>query len=209
MCFAGFGCGLELPPSDRYPIPKEKLPTWVSIVMTLVIVLLICVLFKFLKTPRKKNMYKDHIIKEKQQIDNDLVDVQKIVEEAKKREATLIKQRFELQAKPDTWSTTNDILVEVPATDEQYWDVVDRLRETMDDAHISKLWRIQNNSLWTYYSFHTERLAMNGTSSNEKWVFHGTRGLDPAVIYKDQHDGFMMQFASPGLWGYVNGSVIS
>lgn len=35
----------------------------------------------------------------------------------------------------------------------------------------------------------------------ERDVWHGTSSLDPSVIYDDQQDGFMMQFAARGFWG--------
>jgi len=79
--------------------------------------------------------------------------------------------------------------------------VTDRLQDTMSDAHVSKLWRIQNKSLWSYYSFHKDRLSMNGIDHNEQSVWHGTSNLDPAAIYNDRQDGFMMQFSSDGFWG--------
>jgi hypothetical protein len=40
-----------------------------------------------------------------------------------------------------------------------------------------------------------------GITENEWHVWHGTSGLDPAMIYNDKQDGFMMQFASAGFWG--------
>lgn len=36
----------------------------------------------------------------------------------------------------------------------------------------------------------------------ERDVWHGTSSLDPSVIYDDQQDGFMMQFAARGFWGH-------
>jgi len=42
---------------------------------------------------------------------------------------------------------------------------------------------------------------MNNIQSNERRVWHGTSSLDPAAIYNDQMDGFMMQFAAKGFWG--------
>lgn len=32
-------------------------------------------------------------------------------------------------------------------------------------------------------------------------VWHGTGNTDPARVYEDQQDGFMMQFCSSGMWG--------
>jgi len=103
--------------------------------------------------------------------------------------------------KPDNWKGTDNILVDVPAESSEYWDVVERMRETMSNCHVSKLWRVQNISLWSYYNLHKERLASHGALPNERTVFHGTSKTDPAKIYNDRQDGFMMQFAQRGLWG--------
>jgi hypothetical protein len=138
---------------------------------------------------------------EMKNIDNELVDIQEQVEAAKLKQASLILKRSALQEKPDTWSDSTERLVPVPAEDDQYWTIDARLKATMPDAHISKLWRVQNTSLWTYYSFHRDRLTMHDISHNERSVWHGTSGLDPAIIYNDQLDGFMMQFAAKGFWG--------
>ena len=35
----------------------------------------------------------------------------------------------------------------------------------------------------------------------EQVAWHGTSAMDPMVIYNDQQDGFMMQYASEGYWG--------
>lgn len=135
-------------------------------------------------------------------IDNELLDINEVVEEAKRKQASLIMKRAALQETPATWSNdTLDTLVPVPPEDEQYWAVLEKLRETMPDGHISKLWRVQNSSLWSYYSFHKDRLESNDVPSNERRVWHGTSTLDPSVVYDDQFDGFMMQFAASGLWG--------
>mmetsp|Transcript_23653 Transcript_23653/g.50182 ORF Transcript_23653/g.50182 Transcript_23653/m.50182 type:complete len:298 (+) Transcript_23653:594-1487(+) len=75
------------------------------------------------------------------------------------------------------------------------------MRETIPNVHISKLWRIQNHSLWSYYSFHKDRLLKNDIQANERRVWHRTRALEPSVIYQDKLDGFMMQYAAQGYWG--------
>eukprot|EP00549_Striatella_unipunctata_P001657 CAMPEP_0118695856 /NCGR_PEP_ID=MMETSP0800-20121206/13464_1 /TAXON_ID=210618 ORGANISM="Striatella unipunctata, Strain CCMP2910" /NCGR_SAMPLE_ID=MMETSP0800 /ASSEMBLY_ACC=CAM_ASM_000638 /LENGTH=310 /DNA_ID=CAMNT_0006594785 /DNA_START=239 /DNA_END=1168 /DNA_ORIENTATION=+ len=108
-----------------------------------------------------------------------------------------------LQEKPDWWTEGTDTLVEVESTEEQYWWVLDKMRESMaQNTHISKLWRIQNSRLWAYYLFHKdERLSRNEVDPNEQYVWHGTSHTDPAVIYNDRLDGFMMQTASRGFWG--------
>jgi type II secretory pathway pseudopilin PulG len=193
ICWASFECGLDEPPSDEYPDPKERVDVWIPIVISVIAVLLLFVTWKYFGVRKKMGEMKN--------IDNELVDIQEQVEAAKLKQASLILKRSALQEKPDTWSDSTERLVPVPAEDDQYWTIDARLKATMPDAHISKLWRVQNTSLWTYYSFHRDRLTMHDISHNERSVWHGTSGLDPAIIYNDQLDGFMMQFAAKGFWG--------
>ena len=135
-------------------------------------------------------------------IDEDLIDLDKQVEAAKEKKDRLILARLALtDNKPTTWTDTPKLLVEVEPTDDQFWNVTERLQETMKDAHIAKLWRIQNGALWSYYSFHKDRLASHGVDTNERSVWHGTSALDPSVIYEDRQDGFMMQYSHTGMWG--------
>jgi hypothetical protein len=207
ICWASSGCGLDAPPSDQYPVPKEKVAIWIPILISGIAVLLLFVTGKYFRTRRKKTALKSSMTEMRKKmeamknIDNELLDIDKQVEEAKRKQASLILKRSELQEKPDTWSDSTDRLVAVPPEDGEYWTIDARLKATMPDAHISKLWRVQNTSLWTYYSFHRDRLTMHNISHNERSVWHGTSTLDPAVIYDDQLDGFMMQFAAKGFWG--------
>jgi Ankyrin repeats (3 copies)/Ankyrin repeats (many copies) len=109
--------------------------------------------------------------------------------------------------RPSTWGNSpadsTNVAVPVSQLDDQYWTVAQKLQETIPDAHISALWRIQNTALWWYYSFHKHRMALSGTAANEMALWHGTRQVDPSVIYNDQQDGFMVQHSKDGYWGYV------
>lgn len=207
VCVGPAFCNVESLPSDNYPIPPQKVDTWVIAVITVIVFLLLVVLLKYWRSRKKKQALKSSMsdIQKKMQamklIDNELIDIGDQVETAKRRQASLMQKRSELQEKPETWSNSDKILVEVPPDEEQYWEVAARMQKTMPDAHITKLWRIQNTSLWTYYSFHKDRLSMNGIKHNERSVWHGTSSLDPAAIYNDRQDGFMMQFSQIGLWG--------
>lgn len=100
------------------------------------------------------------------------------------------------------------ILGEVNPLEDEYWRVLGRLQREMPDARIARLWRVRNQGLRAYYEFHKGRLAAaatNGTggggSPHEVEVWHGTKNADPGVVYRDRYDGFMVQFAGPGLWG--------
>ena len=205
ICFAEAGCGLSAAPSDVYPVTEA--PSVLLIVIPVFVFLLLTVTCLYGLTKRreiiiKKNMTEMQIKMEAmKKIDGELLDIDEQVDQAKRRQESLILQRAQLQGMPDTWSETLDTIVEVPPEDEQYWAVLDCMSQSMDDVHISKLWRIQNTSLWSYYSFHKDRLSMHGIAHGEKQVWHGTSSLDPAVIYDDKQDGFMMQFAAQGFWG--------
>jgi ABC-type branched-subunit amino acid transport system substrate-binding protein len=207
ICFAVTGCNLESFPSDQYPVPAKTVEVWVIAVITVMLVLLIAVGLKYEISRRKTLALKSSMseiekkMKAMQEIDDEIVDIDDKVEAAKRRQASLMQKRAALIEKPDTWSASAEILVEVLPHDPQYWEVYNRLHGDMSDAHISKLWRIQNNSFWTYYSFHRDRLEMTGVDHNEKSVWHGTSSVDPSAIYNDRQDGFMMQHSQSGLWG--------
>ena len=198
LCFAQFGCAVEAIPSDRYPVPKDKLSGGVVAAIVIIVLMLLAVSGKLYRTEVAKKKYKEQALKK---VNDELLDLDKQVADAKKRQELLMLKRQELQEMPDTWTESLLTLVPVTETDEEYWTVHGKLRATMKDAHISKLWRIQNESLFTYFSFHKERLSMHGVDHNERRVWHGTSSLDPSVIYNDRQDGFMMQFAATGFWG--------
>eukprot|EP00567_Pseudictyota_dubia_P002061 CAMPEP_0197465518 /NCGR_PEP_ID=MMETSP1175-20131217/64580_1 /TAXON_ID=1003142 /ORGANISM="Triceratium dubium, Strain CCMP147" /LENGTH=917 /DNA_ID=CAMNT_0043001535 /DNA_START=549 /DNA_END=3302 /DNA_ORIENTATION=- len=200
ICWAESGCGLPAAPSEKYPVPPPKLPVWVWVVIPVCIVVAMALGFRYWRSHKKKNMLKEEM-KQMKGIDSELADLEEKVKQAKKRQASLIQQRAGLQETPSTWSDSTEMLVEVFPDNDEYWDVCGKLRETMDDAWITKVWRIQNHPLWNYYNFHKNRLSTNGIDHNERSVWHGTSSLDPGIIYNDQQDGFMMQFSQRGFWG--------
>mmetsp|Transcript_18850 Transcript_18850/g.27339 ORF Transcript_18850/g.27339 Transcript_18850/m.27339 type:complete len:908 (+) Transcript_18850:1-2724(+) len=207
ICWASIGCDQQEAPSDEYPVPPEKLQTWVIAVITTISLLVVALAAKYWRSHEKKKRLKTNISEMQKKmeamktIDTELLDLDKQVEEAKRRQASLILQRANLQEMPSTWSSSGETLVEVTPDDDQYWSIHNKLKETMSNAWISKVWRVQNTSLWTYYSFHKDRLTMIDIDHNERHVWHGTSSLDPSIIYNDQQDGFMMQFSGMGFWG--------
>ena len=187
LCFPGSGCGLGLSavPSDSY---KDIPILWV-VTLCLMSVLLIgfavyCWLSKRHNTELETRLKK---------IDGDLKSATKQEEDARKKKDRLILERASLETKPKTWTNTDKTLVPVDPSNEQYWNVAERLQATMPDANISQLWRVQNTALWAYYSFHKSRMAMHEVDANERDVWHGTSDVDPAAIFMDRQDGFMMQ----------------
>ena len=200
VCFAGTGCGVDIP-DDSYPVPNVKLDTWVLVVIPMISIFLVLVACKYWRSRLGKRRIKENMTELErkmlaiQNIDDDLVDIDKQVEAAKQKKDRLIMARMTLKDNvPETWTDSTEVLVEVEPHDAQYWNVTERLQETMEDAHISKLWRIQNAALWSYYSFHKDRLSTYEVDTNEQSVWHGTSALDPSAIYKDRQDGFMMQY---------------
>mmetsp|Transcript_28279 Transcript_28279/g.41030 ORF Transcript_28279/g.41030 Transcript_28279/m.41030 type:complete len:836 (+) Transcript_28279:124-2631(+) len=207
ICWASVGCNQATAPTDTYPVPPNAVPLWGTLLIVVISILFIIIALKYWRSRQKKTRLKANIdemqkkINAMQNIDNELYDLDQQVEKAKRKQASLLLKRADLQEIPSTWTEVEDALVEVNPHDEEYWDIHDKLRESMGTAWISKLWRVQNMSLWTYYSFHKDRLTRNGINHNERLVWHGTSSLDPSIIYNDQQDGFMMQFSNKGLWG--------
>ena len=74
----------------------------------------------------------------------------------------------------------------------EFQAVQGRMAETMPHSTIHKLQRVQNVALWDYYSMQKGRHVRLGTNPHEVSVWHGTSQTDPAVIYTDMQDGFMV-----------------
>ena len=204
LCFPVAGCGAQNIPSDRYPLPKIRLQWWIWFVICVLGV--VCVLFI-------KQKLKTRSVKEKlRQIEAELDDIDNSNVARKQKKARLYQKIADLlqHPMPEHWTDAHG-LVKVPPTTQEYWDVLDRLRETMSDSvtcYISELSRVQNAGIWSYYVFRKHQLANKyGTSLkdtnrlNEITVWHGTSSLNPDVIYNDNHDGFMMQLSQQGHWG--------
>lgn len=131
---------------------------------------------------------------------------------AKQRKGKLYKEIAGLlgQPAPEHW-TEDEGLVEVPPTQQEYWGVLAQLQSTMNEGemcHLSKLSRVQNLGIWSYYVFRKNQLANKYSTDlndaellKEKSVWHGTSSLNPDVIYNDQQDGFLMQLSQQGHWG--------
>lgn len=185
-CFSQDQCGS--PPDDSYPY--LPIPLWVIVVIPLVVLLLLVVLVKYALKTRSKNRYKERALS-----------LDELIERAKKEKGGLILKGMEI---PTNWTITpkeDQILVDVSPFEEDHWMVQSRLSEHMPDAHISRLYRVQNRSLFAYYCFHKDRFSMHGIEHNELDVWHGTSYTDPEVICNDRETGFLMQLARMGFWG--------
>ncbi len=87
--------------------------------------------------------------------------------------------------------------------DSDEWNKVRVLfQSTMPEARIVAIERLQNKSLYGLFSFRLKALRdeRGGAEPARLPLFHGTRGTDPKEIY-DSMQGFMLNFASEGLWG--------
>ncbi len=73
-----------------------------------------------------------------------------------------------------------------------------RVKETMQDARIVNILRIQNRWLWERYTIHRKRMQLkNSGVVNKLELFHGTRGHDPKLIY-EREEGFDVWFSERG-----------
>ena len=167
ICWAEIGCGVEEAPSDSYPVPPIKLPVWVSIVISIIAVLLLGITYRYVRVARRKKELKrqktemslqmsemQKKIDEVKNIDQDLDNIDQAVGDAQRRKQSLIMKRADILGTPSTWTESPDTLVQVKPDDEEYWQVLEKMRHTIPDVNISQLWRVQNKSLWSYYSFH-------------------------------------------------------
>ena len=196
ICWADGGCGADIP-GDTTTIGWAS---WSLIALSVVIVGIFLCYILMLKR-REKTLIGAAAVAA---VDGELEELEKKIEEAKAKQAELLKQRIANAAMPGTWDCSQtETLVEVLPTDAQYWDVHETFTKTMDtEAWLSKVWRIQNNSLFNFYSFHKNRLAGRcDVGHAERTVWHGTSQLDPSVVYSDAESGFMMQYSRGGFWG--------
>jgi len=203
MCYPQAGCNLKSIPDDAYPVEKDLLPFWIWIVCGLALVLVVL----FYLQRRKNQGVKQQLKK----IEDELKALDSNDNAVRARKGRLYKEVASLlgQPTPDHWTNKHG-LVKVSPTKEEYWCVLAKLRETMDDqeCHLSSLSRIQNVGIWSYYVFRKNQLAnkygldiKNNVALHEYSLWHGTSSLNPDVIYKDRQDGFMMQLSQQGMWG--------
>ena len=171
-------CQITLAPDDTYYV--FPLPIWAVVVIVVAALGFAALLVRYCRSSYRIRAYTAMIHTATEELNR------------------LIQDRFQ---SPEHWEEGREGLVEVLPTKDEYWEVLEQLRETMSDAHISHLWRVQNHSLWAYYSSHKDRWTLLGTDHNEQRVWHGTSNVDPDVICSDPQDGFIMQLAKYGWWG--------
>ncbi|XP_011404758.1 PREDICTED: uncharacterized protein LOC105313219 [Amphimedon queenslandica] len=121
----------------------------------------------------------------------------------------LEKKRLEEKVKQDKlprpleWeSQTSDIeLKNITPSSSEWVKVKSAVKKTMTEAKIVQIERIQNKYLYDKYALCKKRMhKKNNGQVNEKWLFHGSRGVSPERIYKSEH-GFDFRYGGQGLWG--------
>ena len=105
---------------------------------------------------------------------------------------------------PPEWEPQDDknVVLKVVFDKSSEWCMVEQLlHESMPDAEIMFLDRIQNICLWEQYSFCRSRMdKKNDGEVNEKLLFHGTGVTKPSKIYTSEQ-GFDFRYSAQGLWG--------
>ncbi|XP_075685112.1 protein mono-ADP-ribosyltransferase PARP14-like [Rhinoderma darwinii] len=107
---------------------------------------------------------------------------------------------------PDHWQPMNNSLVmevDVSAASTEYLQVEQLFAQTCK-SQILKIQRIQNKDLWLNYQIKRQSLdAKNGSTNNEKRLFHGT---DLNSIKHINHNGFNRSYAGRHAAMYGNGT---
>lgn len=203
VCFAVVGCGTDIP-NDEYPPIDDLLPFWIWLVVASLVVA--SVLFVYQRRNHRT------VAEKLQKIEEELKSLDSDDNAVKQRKGRLYKEIADLlgQPTPEHWTDEHG-LVEVQPTQQEYWDVLSRFRATGNEGetyHLSKLSRVQNVGIWSYYVFRKNQLAnkyrtdLNDSKQLlERSVWHGTSSLNSDVIWSDQQDGFLMQLAQQGQWG--------
>ena len=104
---------------------------------------------------------------------------------------------------PANWDPQGGGRLLVPVVDgsREWVEVQALIHKTLPHARLVQLERVQNAELWERFDYARTRMEVNKKELNEKYLFHGTRGRDPAVIINDEK-GFDFRYAQEGsLWG--------
>lgn len=115
------------------------------------------------------------------------------------------------QSLPRNWAKMNDddncVLVPLLPQDEEWGPIAKRFSLTMPANKIKNIQRIQNAKFWRDYCSEKENLgklhekAGFGKDIKEEYLWHGTRGSHPHIIYGGMDECFDMQHANEGMWG--------
>ena len=107
---------------------------------------------------------------------------------------------------PPEWDfqTRTSELFDLNKHSHEWIQVTSLFRETMPDAKICTVKRIQNKRLWGRYKQQKDWIhEKNNGVVNEKELWHGSRKSSADNIYASE-EGFDMRHSSEGLWGRAN-----
>jgi len=110
---------------------------------------------------------------------------------------------------PENWTKMNDHfeLVSLEHQSKDFNFVLSKFSKTLAAQNVKKIFRIQNAKFWKDYCQERENLKKLrqklGLSENitEDWLWHGSRGVHPKMIYEGMEECFDMQYANDGMWG--------
>ena len=104
---------------------------------------------------------------------------------------------------PCSTTTVTAMLFELLRYSTEWNCVAQKFQETMPDAEIVSIKRIQNKWLWEKYAQTKKRMHQKNCGVvNELELWHGSR-TNAEDIY-DSEEGFDMRFSSEGMWGQAN-----
>ena len=89
------------------------------------------------------------------------------------------------------------------ANDEEFWRVANQFFQTLPNAEIRTIERIQNRVLWRKYAMKAKSMEDESVPRGEMTLFHGTRQTNPKQIYEGD-DSFDMRLSNNGMWGRGN-----
>ncbi|EAR98527.2 poly (ADP-ribose) polymerase family protein (macronuclear) [Tetrahymena thermophila SB210] len=104
-------------------------------------------------------------------------------------------------ALPSYWEPQEQNLkmVKLDLNSNEGQQVVQLFRKTLQ-KQIIQIERIQNQALIKNYLFEKQKLLEKGDST-EKLLFHGTRAVDPKIIYNSEEEGFDFRLSNDGTYG--------
>eukprot|EP01064_Diplonema_japonicum_P034341 TRINITY_DN7082_c0_g1_i1.p1 TRINITY_DN7082_c0_g1~~TRINITY_DN7082_c0_g1_i1.p1 ORF type:complete len:601 (+),score=141.43 TRINITY_DN7082_c0_g1_i1:40-1842(+) len=103
---------------------------------------------------------------------------------------------------PTSWDTKLSGNLNLPlVSNDELQKIVARVRETIPNAKVTKVQRVQNELLYQKYAHEKEQLKQwHGKEPKEIFLFHGTSGASPDLVYNSEA-GFDMRFCTSGMWG--------
>lgn len=111
---------------------------------------------------------------------------------------------------PSDWDHMEDkddvrlFLLDPEAERDEYERVTNEFSQTLPNATILRVQRVQNKKVWKKYFHCSKMLAeIDPPILGEKLLFHGSKQNNPEEIYMGT-EGFDMRFSRNGMWGRGN-----